>query len=472
MKLLLLIAFIHFLAGAIGISIINKKLAPERKKKNLIKYFVYLAIFVTLLSSLLLSEIVFRVLCIIILAAGFLELLDVSKLSEKRESGTMIISVSVAVYSVLSLMFVFFVFLPVNLIAYTYLLVIIFDGASQIAGQIKGKRKLVPSISPDKTIEGLIGGFLSAVVTSVLLRKLGDFTVVQSLLFGFLICLTAFLGDLASSAYKRFFSVKDFSKLLPGNGGMVDRFDSLIVTGSIIGGLSLLPSFSINRLDKEIVTYIGFSIGYVLILGSAEIMYYRTGFRSEYTRIISHLLTGILSLFLITSFSSPWLVPALCIQSSLFLYAIKKMELFDSHNTVNRKTAGSILFFPGILIAYMFSLFYDSVALYILPVTILSISDPFAALAGLDRKTGFWSSSKKGILLKKTYAGSITFFISALIILFAGIPIFFEIQFYQLLIYSIVIAIVTTTAELVSSHGIDNITIPLVAAVTLALMFA
>ena len=148
------------------------------------------------------------------------------------------------------------------------------------------------------------------------------------------------------------------------------------------------------------------------------------------------------------------------------------MELFDSHNTVNRKTAGSILFFPGILIAYIFSLFNDSVALYILPVSILSISDPFAALAGLDRKSGFWSSSKKGSLSKKTYAGSLTFFISAFIILFAGIPVFFDIQFYQVLIYSIVIAIVTTTAELLSSHGIDNITIPLVAAVTLALMVA
>ena len=95
-------------------------------------------------------------------------------------------------------------------------------------------RKLLPVISPNKTIEGLIGGYFFSVATAMLMHDLAVLNVFEAMALGFGIATCAFFGDFSASVVKRKFGVKDFSALIPGHGGFLDRFDSLIFAGSFM----------------------------------------------------------------------------------------------------------------------------------------------------------------------------------------------------------------------------------------------
>ena len=113
------------------------------------------------------------------------------------------------------------------------------DTGAYFVGVLIGRHKLVPRISPNKTLEGSIGGFVTAIVMTVLygvILKAVGYTVNLLVLgaYAYLGSLFAQLGDLCFSAIKRLFSRKDYGKLLPGHGGMLDRFDSLIWAGVLL----------------------------------------------------------------------------------------------------------------------------------------------------------------------------------------------------------------------------------------------
>ena len=102
-----------------------------------------------------------------------------------------------------------------------------------------GKHKLAPALSPKKTIEGSIGGFAAAIVLMLvygLILKLSGLTVNFLILaiYGFLGSLAGQLGDLAFSAIKRLHGVKDYSHIIPGHGGILDRFDSMLFIAPMI----------------------------------------------------------------------------------------------------------------------------------------------------------------------------------------------------------------------------------------------
>lgn len=114
---------------------------------------------------------------------------------------------------------------------YLFLVVWTTDSGAYFIGRRFGKRKLSKIISPNKTIEGMVGGILTALLVSsfyVMLfdPNLGD--VQQVWFLTTIISLFGQFGDLVESAFKRHFGVKDSGKFLPGHGGMLDRFDSLI----------------------------------------------------------------------------------------------------------------------------------------------------------------------------------------------------------------------------------------------------
>lgn len=103
------------------------------------------------------------------------------------------------------------------------------DSGAYFIGRAIGKRKLWPEISPNKTVEGFVGGIISALVVGVLFSVFGY--IEWSIGFAFTtIILSIFgqIGDLTESALKRHYDVKDSGRLLPGHGGILDRFDSLI----------------------------------------------------------------------------------------------------------------------------------------------------------------------------------------------------------------------------------------------------
>lgn len=124
-----------------------------------------------------------------------------------------------------------------------YLIVVtkVTDIGAYFVGRIWGKHKLAPHLSPKKTIEGALGGFLCAVATSmgiVLLSKnfsqgAFDLTFVQSIWLGALLSIAGQIGDLSESLLKRDAFVKDSNKL-PGLGGVLDMLDSLLITAPIL----------------------------------------------------------------------------------------------------------------------------------------------------------------------------------------------------------------------------------------------
>lgn len=104
------------------------------------------------------------------------------------------------------------------------------DSGAYFVGRALGKRKLWPEISPNKTIEGFFGGIGSALIVAAIFYFLTDidFNLWQILIVGLMISVFGQLGDLVQSAYKRHYGVKDSGNILPGHGGILDRFDSLI----------------------------------------------------------------------------------------------------------------------------------------------------------------------------------------------------------------------------------------------------
>ena len=114
-----------------------------------------------------------------------------------------------------------------------YLILIELNDVFQyISGNIFGERKITPNISPNKTVEGLIGGIILTTLTATLLKYFAniDFQVK----FIPYICLIGFIGDIFISALKRKVHLKDTGNLLLGHGGILDRVDSLIFTAPII----------------------------------------------------------------------------------------------------------------------------------------------------------------------------------------------------------------------------------------------
>jgi len=114
------------------------------------------------------------------------------------------------------------------------------DTGAFFIGRAWGKHKLAPAISPSKTWEGTIGGLFSAIIAAIVVFVILNlispfpFSYWQAVFLGFLVSLFAHLGDLVESLFKRNMGVKDSGKLLPGHGGILDRFDSLIFTGMVV----------------------------------------------------------------------------------------------------------------------------------------------------------------------------------------------------------------------------------------------
>ncbi|MDQ7798177.1 MAG: phosphatidate cytidylyltransferase [Candidatus Edwardsbacteria bacterium] len=117
-----------------------------------------------------------------------------------------------------------------KLLFFSMALVWLCDTGAYFAGMMLGKHPLAPHISPKKSIEGLIGGLVVTIVAAVLLQRwwLWEISAVDSLIMAAGAAVLGTLGDLVESLFKRDAQVKDTGTLLPGHGGILDRFDSML----------------------------------------------------------------------------------------------------------------------------------------------------------------------------------------------------------------------------------------------------
>lgn len=115
-----------------------------------------------------------------------------------------------------------------------FIIAFVTDTFAYFVGKNFGKHKLIPEISPKKTIEGSLGGILGCVVCSMI------FALVFKLPYGVVFALSIFgsifgqIGDLLASSVKRYVGIKDFGKIIPGHGGVLDRFDSVLLVAPYV----------------------------------------------------------------------------------------------------------------------------------------------------------------------------------------------------------------------------------------------
>lgn len=146
--------------------------------------------------------------------------------------------------------------LGLSLIGYSLIVSSTTDVGAQLGGMRFGKHKLCPTISPKKTVEGFICGMFTGgtlgTITLVLCQYFGDFSILGTnnllvnipviFIISLILSVVGQVGDLIASKIKREFDIKDYGKIFPGHGGVLDRFDSSIVVTIVLFSIMILIS--------------------------------------------------------------------------------------------------------------------------------------------------------------------------------------------------------------------------------------
>ena len=138
---------------------------------------------------------------------------------------------------------------------FVYLIPFVFawvtDTFAYFAGRFFGKHKLAPHLSPKKTVEGSIGGIVFAILGCMLYGFIVSFATdlearyLVLALLGFVLSIISQIGDLWASLIKREHGIKDYSQMLPGHGGVMDRFDSILAISTVLMAVCMLfPPFA------------------------------------------------------------------------------------------------------------------------------------------------------------------------------------------------------------------------------------
>lgn len=232
----LFIAFALFLA----IGSVYEMLKCNGLHKNIgIAIATYLLSAIPALPRLLGTEVFYRIAFPLIFVCAFVLLTVYTLMKNKPDLGKTITAWFFSAYAIVG--FTSLVLLTElkdgswHIMFLPFLASWITDTFALLTGMFFGKHKLLPSVSPKKTVEGAIGGsifcILFFILYAFLLESFFDFEIGSYLMIaicGLLCSFVAIIGDLVFSAVKRASGIKDFGKLMPGHGGILDRFDSLI----------------------------------------------------------------------------------------------------------------------------------------------------------------------------------------------------------------------------------------------------
>lgn len=121
--------------------------------------------------------------------------------------------------------------------------IVLTDSGAYFIGKWLGRTKLWPSISPNKTVEGSLGGIVVSIIAASCFSLYNPdlLSIGQAVWVGVVVAIVGQMGDLIQSAYKRVRNIKDTGSLLPGHGGVLDRFDSWLIVFPFVHLLAILP---------------------------------------------------------------------------------------------------------------------------------------------------------------------------------------------------------------------------------------
>ena len=196
-----------------------KKFSKKNIMKNSTERVVSGIIYALIMSIATLESVLFHLIFVITLFISLYEMIKLRKNKTKFFAFLYII-----------LPFTLIHFIDKEKVLIILILTWTFDSFAYLIGSKFGKIKIAKSISPNKSLEGFFGGMLFTVLISFIMKD-----IIQDLfLLAFIIPITATIGDIIESYYKRKANVKDSGNLIPGHGGMLDRVDALTISIPII----------------------------------------------------------------------------------------------------------------------------------------------------------------------------------------------------------------------------------------------
>ncbi|MCA6362959.1 MAG: phosphatidate cytidylyltransferase [Bacteroidetes bacterium] len=224
-------------------------------------------------------------------------------------------------------------------------------------------------------------------------------------------------------------------------------------------------------MDNQLIHCLWLGACFLALFSTGEILYHKFGVRAEYTRKLIHLGTGVLTLLFPVFLRSHWFVLLLCGAFAVILLTSLKFNLLKSINAIDRKSHGSISYPAAVYGTFLFYDFFSGThpqkAYFYIPVLMLAVCDPIAALSG---KRWPWKPFQVGSG-KKTLTGSLMFFISASLL--SGILLYTlsETSNSNLITLSLLLGAFGAFIEAISRNGFDNLLIPLISILVLAAGF-
>jgi phosphatidate cytidylyltransferase len=238
----LLVLYSAFLLGGIGLYLATRKVDPSTRRSRLIKFVTYFGIVNLILFGAFAGAPVLTAMMLVVVVLGARELLALLPRAAANRPTT-IFGVAI-IYLLIAAGALLFAWGARPVVAvFVFLIVCTFDGFSQVSGQMLGRRRLSPTISPGKTVEGTAGGFLFAIAMGLLLRP-AEWSIPRTLLICIFVSAASLIGDLMASWVKRRSKVKDYGTLIPGHGGILDRFDSFLFAAAACAAAELVRLYS------------------------------------------------------------------------------------------------------------------------------------------------------------------------------------------------------------------------------------
>lgn len=206
-------------------------------------------------------------------------------------------------------------------------------------------------------------------------------------------------------------------------------------------------------LGRDLANTILLSTSFLLLFACGEILYHVFKVKAEYTRKWSHIGTGFITLLFPSMLSNHWWVLVLCVTFAILLSTSIKFNFLKSINAVDRDTLGSLCYPLAVYTSFLAYVWKDNMLFFFLPMLIMALADPAAALVGKRWPWKPYSVGKQ----KKSVAGSLAFFVvsTMLAVYFLGAMTTSEHIWLVL-----TIAVSSTLAEAFSAKGYDNVTIP------------